>query len=136
MKDLGAVKKILGMEIIRDKKCGTLFLSQKSYLEKDLKRFSMENSKPIGVPLAGHFKFPMTQCPGTYDEKLDMSRVPYANAIGSVMYTKVCSKLDITHAMSVLSRFMANPSRDHWTRVKWLLRYLKGTISVGLRYEM
>jgi hypothetical protein len=56
MKDLGAVKKILGMEIIRDRKSGLLYLSQKNYIEKVLHRFNTHNVKPVSTPLAPHFK--------------------------------------------------------------------------------
>ena len=57
MKDLGEAKKILGMEISRDRKLGRLCLSQKEYLRKVLKRFGMyEKSKPVSTPLAPHFK--------------------------------------------------------------------------------
>jgi hypothetical protein len=56
MKDLGATKKILGMEIHRDREAGKLFLSQKIYIEKVLEHFSMQRSKPVSTPLAAHFK--------------------------------------------------------------------------------
>src|SRR4051812_12665361 len=51
MKDLGAAKKILGMEITRDRKSGLLFLSQQSYIKKVLHRFNMEGSKSVSTPL-------------------------------------------------------------------------------------
>jgi hypothetical protein len=56
MKDLGATKKILGMEIIRDRKVELLYLSQKNYIDKVLHRFDMNNAKPMSTPLAPHFK--------------------------------------------------------------------------------
>jgi hypothetical protein len=56
MKDLGAAKKILGMEIVRDMKSGLLYLSQKNYIEKVLRRFNMQNAKPVSTSLAPHFK--------------------------------------------------------------------------------
>lgn len=55
MKDLGAAKKILGMEIHRDRRAGKFFLSQKNSIEKVLERFGMQNSKPVSIPLAAHF---------------------------------------------------------------------------------
>ena len=56
MKDLGAVKKILGMEIHRDRKVWKLYLSWKKYIEKVLERFEMQGSKLVSTPLASHFK--------------------------------------------------------------------------------
>ncbi|KAL5551727.1 hypothetical protein UlMin_001903 [Ulmus minor] len=64
-----------------------------------------------------------------------MEKVPYSSAIGSVMFTMVSTRLDISHAISVLSRFMSNPEKEHWLGMKWLLRYLKGRSDVGLIYE-
>ena len=56
-----------------------------------------------------------------------MSKVPYASAIGSLMYVMMCTRLDIAHAVGVVSRFMSRPGKQHWEIVKWILRYLKGS---------
>ena len=64
-----------------------------------------------------------------------MSHVPYASAVGILMYTMVCTRLDIAHAMGVLSRYMSKPGKEHWTIVKRVFRYLRGTASYGLCYE-
>ena len=56
-----------------------------------------------------------------------MSHVPYANAVGNLMYAMVSTRPDISHAVGVVSRFMANPGKEHWQAVKWVLRYLRGT---------
>ena len=53
MKDLGAARKILGMEI-RDRERRRLFLSQRSYIQKVLARFGMSSSKPIDTPSAAN----------------------------------------------------------------------------------
>ena len=64
MKDLGEAKKILGMEISRDRKLGRLYLNQKQYLKMVLKRFVMnEQSKPVSTPLAPHSKLSASVCP-------------------------------------------------------------------------
>ena len=94
MKDLGAAKKILGMEIHRDKASGRLWLSQHSYVKRMLERFKMDNAKPISTPLANHFRLSTSQCPKTDDEVNDMSKVPYASAVGWLMYAMVCTRLD------------------------------------------
>ena len=56
MKDLSIAKRILGMEILQDKKASKMWLSQERYIEWMLERFNMKNSKPISTPLASHFK--------------------------------------------------------------------------------
>ena len=64
-----------------------------------------------------------------------MAKIPYASAVGILMYAMVCTRPDITQAVGVISRFMSNPGKDHWEGVKWLLRYLKGTSDVCRVYR-
>ena len=95
----------------------------------------MQDAKVANVPLGSHFKLSSDQCPGTEAEKEDMMNVSYSHAIGSVMYMMVCTRPDLAHAISVLSRYMSNPGREHWEAVKWLMKYLKGSTNVGLLFE-
>nr|GEY48941.1 retrovirus-related Pol polyprotein from transposon TNT 1-94 [Tanacetum cinerariifolium] len=64
-----------------------------------------------------------------------MSNVSYANAVGSLMYLMVCTRPDIAYAVSVVSRYLTNPGKNHWEAVKWILKYLRGTANVGLVYR-
>ena len=64
-----------------------------------------------------------------------MSHVPYASTVGSIMYVMVCTRLEISHAVSVVSRYMDHPEKIHWQAVKWILRHLRGTSHVGLVYD-
>jgi len=64
-----------------------------------------------------------------------MFRVPYASAVGSLMYEMVCIRLDIAHAVGVLSRFMSKPRKEHWKTMKKVFRYLRGTSDYGLCYQ-
>ena len=68
-------------------------------MEKILIRFDMQNVKPINILLTSHFKFSSSLCSSTEEEKDYMSHVPYANAVGRLMYVMVCTKLDISHAI-------------------------------------
>ena len=56
-----------------------------------------------------------------------MSKVPYASAIGSLMYAMVCTRPNIAYVMGVMSRFMSWLGKKRWEAVKWILRYLKGS---------
>ena len=132
MKDMGAAKQILGIRIIRDRKEKKLWLSQEHYIKRVLQRFHMEKAKVVSTPLATHFKLSSKQSPSNEDEKLYMQRVPYASAVGSLMYAMVCTRPDIAHAVGTVSRFLSNPGREHWNAVKWILRYLRGTVNVML----
>ena len=127
MKDLGAAKQILGMRIIRDKVNGTLKLSQSKCVKKVLSRFNMNEAKPMSTPFGSHFKPSKEQSSKTEAERDHMSKVPYASAIGSLMYAMMCIRPDIAHAVGVVSRFMSRPGKQHWEAVKWILRYLKGS---------
>ncbi|KAI9197746.1 hypothetical protein LWI28_003619 [Acer negundo] len=135
MKDLGAAKQILGMRISKDKQGGTLQLSQAEYIRKVLQRFNMSDAKPVRTPLASHFRLSKEQCPETDEEKGFMARVPYASAIGSLMYAMVCTRPDISHVVGVMSRYMSNPGKQHREAVKWILRYLQGTTEKCLTFR-
>ncbi|KAH9665312.1 hypothetical protein KPL70_020298 [Citrus sinensis] len=136
MKDLGDAQRILGMEIRRDKKNGSVWLTQKSYLKKVLERFGMDDkTKPVCTPLAPHFKLSSSSCPRSQEERDYMARVPYASAVGSLMYAMVCTRPDISQAVSMVSRYMHNPGKNQWLAVKWILRYLYGTVDVGLLFK-
>lgn len=134
MKDLGAAKKILGMEITRDRKSGLLFLSQHNYIQKVLKRFNMQDAESVSTPIAPHFKLSAKQCPSTDEDIEYMSKVPYSSAVGSLMYAMVCSRPDLSHAMSLVSRYMSNPGKEHWRAVQWIFRYLRGTADYCLKF--
>ena len=63
-----------------------------------------------------------------------MSRVPYASAVGSLMFAMVCTRPDIAQAVEAVSRYMANPGKEHQSVVKRILRYVKGTFNAALCY--
>ena len=64
-----------------------------------------------------------------------MSHVPYANAVGSLMYAMVCTRPDIAHVLGVLSRYMSKLGKEHWTVVKRVFRYLHDTIYHAIYYQ-
>ncbi len=64
-----------------------------------------------------------------------MRNVPYASVVGSLMYAMVCTRPDISQAVSLVSRYMHNPGKVHWHAAKWILRYIAGTVDVGLKFE-
>ena len=110
-KDLGAAKQILGMRIIRDKTNGTLKHSQAEYVKKILSRFNMNEAKLVSIPLGSHFRLSKEQSPKTKEERDHMSKVPYALAIGSLMYAMVGTRPDIAHVMGVVSRYMSKSGK-------------------------
>ncbi|KAK0605571.1 hypothetical protein LWI29_028241 [Acer saccharum] len=134
MKDLGPANKILGMQIYRDRKDRKIWLSQKNYLRKILRRFNMQDCKPISTPLPLNLKLSSSMSPSNEAERMELSRVPYASVVGSLMFAMICTRPDIAQAVGAVSRHMANPGIDHWNAVKRILRYIRGTSDAALCY--
>ena len=70
--------------------------------------------------------------PRTQDERTHMSLIPYALAIGSIMYSVICTRPDVSYALSIMSRYQLYPGEGHWVVVKNILKYLKRTKDVFL----
>ncbi|GJU53552.1 retrovirus-related pol polyprotein from transposon TNT 1-94 [Tanacetum coccineum] len=134
MKELGEAKKILGMKIVRDRSRKILRVSQSGYVSKILNNFRIDNGKSVKMPLGGHFKLSLKDCLVRDCDVKRVSKVPYANAVWSLMYLMVCTRPDMAYAVSVVSRYLANPGKNHWEAVKWILKYLLGNANVGLVY--
>jgi len=99
----------------REKSSKKLWLSQRGYVEKVLDRFGMSSVKPVSTPLANHFKLSSNQCPKTDKE---VAEVPYASVVGCLMYAMVCTRPDLAHVVSQVSKYMSKPDRQHWEAVK------------------
>lgn len=135
MKDLGAAKRILGMEIVRSRATGELWLSQEGYLNKILKTYGLLEAKPVTTPLGSHFKLSAGTEEQIDRDRVFMNSVPYSNAVGSIMYAMIGTRPDLAYPVGVISRYMSNPIRDHWSAVKWVLRYIKGTLTTKLHFK-
>ncbi|KAK8559203.1 hypothetical protein V6N12_042485 [Hibiscus sabdariffa] len=100
MKDLGEAAYILGVKIYRDRSRRLLGLSQSTYIDKVLKRSSMEESKRGFLPMRHGISLSKEMCPSTPQERERMSQIPYASAIGSIMYAMICTRPDLSYALS------------------------------------
>ena len=125
---------ILGIKIYRDRSRCLIVLSQSTYLDKILKKFKMDQSKKGFLPVLHGVRLSSAQCPTTAKYKEEMSVIPYASAIGSIMYAMTCTRPDINLAVSLVGRYQSNPGVDHWTAVKNILKYLKRTKDMFLVY--
>ena len=94
----------------------------------------MQDCKPIFTLLAINFKLSSSMSHRNEAERMEMSRVPYASAVGSLMFAMICTRLDIAQVVGAASRYMANPGREHWNTIKRILRYIKGTSDAALCY--
>ena len=134
MKDLGPAKRILGMDIERNRTGGVLKLSQSGYLKKVLQIFRMIEAKPVSIPIGAQFKLKSLE-DGEQGSAGSDDEVPYSNAVGSIMYAMISTRPDLAFAVGLVSRFMSNPSKEHWQAVQWILRYLVATQDVGLVFK-
>ncbi|KAJ8761561.1 hypothetical protein K2173_004337 [Erythroxylum novogranatense] len=134
MKDLGEATYILGIKIYRDRSKRLLGLSQSTYIDKMLKRFSMEQSKRGYLPITHGIILSKSMCPKTQDEMMRMNMTPYVSAVGSIMYAMLCTRPDVSYALSVTSRYQSDPGEGHWVAVKNILKYLRRTKDVFLVY--
>ncbi|MCO5568442.1 hypothetical protein L7F22_022141 [Adiantum nelumboides] len=87
----------------------------------------MERGKSSSTPLTPQLKLSRADCPKSDAKKVEMAKVPYAFACGSLMYAMVATRPDIAFAVGVVSRFMSNLGKKHWEAVKGVLQYLAGT---------
>ena len=118
MKDLGEASYILGMRIYRDRSKRLLDLSQSTYIDTMLKRFSMENFKKGYLPIGHRISLSKRDCPTTPQERERMGRIPYASTVGSIMYVMICTRSDVAYSLGVVSRYQSDPGENHWKVVK------------------
>ncbi|GJR62684.1 retrotransposon protein, putative, ty1-copia subclass [Tanacetum coccineum] len=134
MKDFRDAAYVLGIKIYCDRSKRLIGLCQSAYIEKILKRFYMENSKRGTIPMQEKLKLSKSQGASTPAEKQRMQNIPYASAIGSIMYAVRCTRPDVAFAQNMTSRFQQNPGEEHWTAVKNILKYLRNTKDMFLVY--
>ncbi|KAL4013950.1 hypothetical protein IC575_026135 [Cucumis melo] len=92
MKDLGEAQFVLGIQIFRDRKNKMLALSQASYIDKIVVKYSMQNSKRGLLPFRHGVTLSKEQCPKTPQDVEEMRHIPYASAVGSLMYAMLCTR--------------------------------------------
>ena len=132
--DLGPVDSLLGIQITRDRAARKISLSQETFIKSILARFSLSDAKACNTPMLSPMTLSKQDSPQNATEAAHMSRVPYREAIGSLMYVSVATRPDITFAVSTLSQFLENPGEAHWEAVKHVYRYLSGTRDTVLTY--
>eukprot|EP00253_Pinus_taeda_P016515 PITA_16515 len=125
MSFLGELTYFLGVQIQQNE--GGIFLSQTKYLKQILKKYGMEDAKPICTPM-------VTGCNLSINDKSAAVHQPtYRSMIGSLPYLTGIT-LDILHAVGIVGRFQANPKETHLQAVKTIFKYLQGTQNYGLWY--
>ena len=128
--DLGEPKKIVGIEITRDRPNRSIQISQSKYIESILAKQGLQTCNAVGMPLdpAIILKKEDSDPNSNRDNR-------YGSLIGSLMYLAVATQPDIAYSIQRLSSFTANPGMKHWIAAKRVLRYLSGTHNLGIKYQ-
>nr|GEZ10042.1 hypothetical protein [Tanacetum cinerariifolium] len=127
IKDLGETTFILGIKIYRDRSKQLIRLGQNAYMKKILKRYKVDNSKRGHIPMQERLGLNRTQSASTPKNVKRMQNVPYASAVGSIMYAVRCTRPDVAFKQNITSRFQQNLDESHWITMKNILKYLRNT---------
>ena len=94
----------------------------------------MEQSKRGYIPMVSGITLSKSLCAQTQDERTRMNMIPYGSDIGSIMYAMLCTRPDVSYALSVTSRYQSDPGMGHWVAIKNILMYFRRTKDVFLIY--
>jgi hypothetical protein len=130
MKDMGELHYCLGINIHQDKERKCILLHQKHYIEQMIERFGLSEAKTVSTPADVNVK--LTKNDGV-SKPVDPSY--YQSIVGSLLYASIATRPDIAQAVRAVSRFNSYPTEAHLTAAKSILRYLKGTVDLTLRYK-
>jgi hypothetical protein len=122
---LGELSFFLGLQIHQRNQ--GIFISQTKYIREMLKRFGMEDCKPVITPMQTSCKLSKD------DDSKSTDQRKYRSMIGSLLYV-TASRPDVMQAVGQVARFQATPKESHVLAVKRIFRYLKGTEEFGLWY--
>jgi hypothetical protein len=134
MKDLGALSYCLGLAFTRDRKARTLEIDQEKYIRETLNLFDMSECFEASTPADPNIKLSPAHCPKSKKDVDFMSKIPYREAVGRVLYIMCCTRPDIAFAVNQCARFMDNPGIEHWNGILRILRYLKRTMKTHLTF--
>lgn len=129
IKDLGNAEFILGIQILRTES-RSLFLSQRSYLIDVLARFNMQDCKSTSTPMENRLQLKYSEI----EAEPELKR-KYMQAIGSLLYAALATRPDLSFAVNYLGRFSNRPTNAHWSAIQHVLRYIKGTLDIGILYH-
>lgn len=130
MKDMGRLHYILGIRVKQNEVENQILLDQRQYILNLLSKYGMANANPVSTPSDPNQKLRMDD---GISKRVD--HAIYQSMVGSLLYCAVATRVDVAHAVAMVSKFNANPSEAHMTAVKRILRYLKGTLDFVLKYE-
>ena len=126
MTDIGLMSFFLGIEVKQNNE--GIFISQEAYAKEILKRFNMNNCKPVSTPIECGVKLSKIGEGQVIDATL------FKSMVGSLRYL-TCTRPDILYSVGLVSRYMEEPKKSHLQAARRIFRYIQGTISHGLFYS-
>jgi histone deacetylase 1/2 len=126
LKDLGDIHYFLGIDIKRGK--DGLLMTQERYARDVLKRSGMDNCKPVDTPMSSVEKLSIHT--GEKLGPVDATR--YRSIVGALQYLTL-TRPDISFSVNKVCQFLHAPTTSHWSAVKRIMRYIQGTINLGLK---
>lgn len=131
VKDLGELHHLLSIRITRNKD-GSMTLDQNTYSEELLEATGMSNAKGVSTPLEPGIKYMKASEGNMLNAE---GALKYRQAIGGLLYLAGGTRPDLAFATTYMSQFNSCPSKEHWTGVQHILRYLKQTKNLKLTFE-
>ena len=133
--DLGNLCWFLGMDIKHNRATCTISINQSAYIEGMATKFGLTSAKPVHVPMLPGKVLSCDQSPSTPAEATKMSKIPYGNMIGHVLWPVMISRPDAVFATGILSQFILNPSPAHIKALKCLISYIYTTQNCWLMFS-
>jgi hypothetical protein len=131
MEDRGEVSNHLGLRITRDRKEGSLIVDQIEYVVKSIEKLTLETCQSRELPIISNSR--LVKPTETEQEKgLNLNGHGYGSLVGTLLYGAICTRPDISYAVSKLAKFRDCHTKTHWKMLKDVFRYLKGTCTDGL----
>ena len=131
----GPLGTFLGVEVKRDPGTGTITCHQQRKIVELLHDCGMENAAPTLIPMEHGLKLSRANCPTTFEDMASPAvKKWYRSAVGSLMHIMTHTRPDICAAVKMLSEVLDNPGEEHLRALRYLLRYLNGTQTLGITY--
>ena len=125
IKDTGRLHNFLGIKVFLNDKTGRVWIGQPGYTHRLLKRFKMEEAKPVATPVDTSTKLIDLECNNFSDP------CEFQSAVGGLLFLAHATRPDISFALSYVAKVSAHPLQQHWIAVKRILRYLRGITCFG-----
>ena len=129
MKNLSEARYCLGIQIERNRAEKRMLLHQSTYLSNLLRKYGMQNCKAVPTPQVTGSQMKLAN----EGDPVDKQR--YQALIGSLPYAVTATRPDIAQALGYVNQFSSNPSGEHWQSIKCILRYIKGTLDLGIQFD-